>query len=85
MSLNQFYETYFPFWRLLAEADQRLLCENTSEKHFERAQPVHDNTGCTGLFIVRSGRLRIYSFRRTARRSPSTMSTKQAVQNRSKT
>lgn len=60
MSLNQFYETYFPFWRLLAEADQRLLCENTSEKHFERAQPVHDNTGCTGLFIVRSGRLRIY-------------------------
>ena len=55
MSLEQFYETYFPFWSVLAEPDRQLLCENTAEKHFDRSQPVHDNMGCTGLFIVRSG------------------------------
>ena len=60
MPLEKFYETYFPFWSVLAEADKQLLCENTAEKHFDRSQPVHDNMGCTGLFIVRSGRLRLY-------------------------
>ena len=60
MPLEKFYETYFPFWSVLAEADKQLLCENTAEKHFARSQPVHDNMGCTGLFIVRSGRLRLY-------------------------
>ena len=60
MSLEIFYETYFPFWSVLAEADKQLLCENTAEKHFDRSQPVHDNMGCTGLFIVRSGKLRLY-------------------------
>ena len=52
MPLEKFYETYFPFWSVLAEADKQLLCENTAEKHFDRSQPVHDNMGCTGLFIV---------------------------------
>ena len=60
MPLEKFYETYFPFWSVLAEADKQLLCENTAEKHFDRSQPVHDNMGCSGLFIVRSGRLRLY-------------------------
>ncbi|MBQ4111698.1 MAG: Crp/Fnr family transcriptional regulator, partial [Clostridia bacterium] len=60
MSLHAFYEHYFPFWNKLAEADKQLLCENTAEKHFDRSQPVHDNMGCTGLFIVCSGRLRLY-------------------------
>ena len=60
MSLEHFYEQYFPFWKTLSEKDQRYLCENTAEEHFEKEQPVHNNMGCSGLFIVRSGRLRIY-------------------------
>ena len=60
MQLDRFYQTYFPFWTVLSDEDKRLLCENTAEKHFDRSQPVHDNMGCTGLFIVRSGRLRLY-------------------------
>lgn len=60
MSLESFYEQYFPFWKTLSEEDQRYLCENTAEEHFEKEQPVHNNMGCSGLFIVRSGRLRIY-------------------------
>ena len=60
MPLEDFYKTYFPFWDVLTDADKRRLCENTAEKPFDRSQPVHDNMGCTGLFIVRSGRLRLY-------------------------
>ena len=60
MSLYAFYEQYFPFWEALKEEDKNYLCENTAEKHFDRSQAVHDNMGCTGLFIVRSGRLRLY-------------------------
>ncbi len=54
------FETYFPFWKDLTPEDRTLLCENAIEEHFERSQPVHGNTGCSGLFMVRSGRLRIY-------------------------
>ncbi len=60
MSLHAFYEQYFPFWNSLTEADKKLLCGNTIEEHFDKEQPVHDNMGCSGLFIVRSGRLRLY-------------------------
>lgn len=54
------FEKYFPFWKDLSETDRTLLCENTASEHFERSRPVHDNTGCSGLFIVLSGRLRVY-------------------------
>ena len=60
MTLYDFYEQYCPFWKALKEEDQNYLCENTAEKHFDKEQPVHDNMGCSGLFIVRSGRLRLY-------------------------
>ena len=55
-----FYEKYFPFWSSLSESDRVLLCESSAQEHFEKAQSVHDNTGCSGLFIVKSGRLRLY-------------------------
>ena len=60
MSIACTFEKYFPFWKELSEKDRAFLCENTAAEHFERSQPVHDNTGCSGLFLVRSGRLRIY-------------------------
>lgn len=61
--MNEFekaYETFFPFWEELNDTDQRLLCQHSSLVHFEKSQMVHDNSGCTGLFIVKSGRLRLY-------------------------
>lgn len=54
------YETYFPFWNELEQEDQELLRTNTTEVHFEKSQAVHDNTQCTGFYIVKSGRIRIY-------------------------
>ena len=67
MEIAEFYQNYFPFWRVLSEADRRLLCDNTAEEYFEKAQAVHDNMGCTGLFIVRSGRLRIFMLSETGK------------------
>ena len=60
MDFNSAYETYFPFWKDLSPADRELLCAHSTAEHFEKEQPVHDNMGCSGLFIVKSGRLRLY-------------------------
>ncbi len=57
---NEVYSRYFPFWEKLSAADKEYLFQNSSLEHFEKEQPVHDNMGCTGLYIVKSGRLRIY-------------------------
>ncbi len=61
--MNEFekaYETFFPFWEELNDTDRNFLCRNSSLVHFEKAQMVHDNSGCAGLFIVKTGRLRLY-------------------------
>lgn len=60
MTFNQFYEEYFPFWKKLNDSDKEYLCQNTSVVHFEKEQTVHDNMKCSGLFIVKSGKLRLY-------------------------
>ena len=60
MSFKEFYKEYFPFWNKLTDDDKEYLCENSWVAHFEKEQAVHDNTGCSGLFIVKSGKLRLY-------------------------
>lgn len=60
MSLEQFYDDYFPFWNKLNDDDKEYLCKNSSIVHFEKEQAVHDNMGCSGLYIVKSGKLRLY-------------------------
>lgn len=60
MNYSQLYAEYFPFWDKLNEEDKAFLCLNSSLEHFEKEQPVHNNTGCSGLYIVKSGKLRLY-------------------------
>ncbi len=60
MDYDLFYEKYFPFWNELNEEDKHYLCKNSSMEHFEKEQSVHNNMGCSGLYIVKSGRLRLY-------------------------
>lgn len=60
MNYESFYAQYFPFWSQLSQIDKDLLCNNSSIVRFEKEQSVHNNTECTGLFIVKSGRLRLY-------------------------
>ena len=60
MLFEKFYNEYFPFWNGLSDNDKEYLCQNSSIVHFEKAQAVHDNMGCSGLYIVKSGKLRLY-------------------------
>ena len=60
MDYSSIYKQYFPFWDKLKKEDQQFLCGNSYLVHFEKEQPVHDNVGCSGLYIVKSGRLRLY-------------------------
>lgn len=60
MPIKQFYKEYFPFFKNLTEQDQNYLIDNSSIVQFEKEQSIHDNMECSGLYIVKSGRLRLY-------------------------
>jgi CRP/FNR family transcriptional regulator len=60
MTFDGFYKEYFPFWEKLNDDDKKYLCDNSSVVHFEKEQPVYNNSGCSGLYIVRNGKLRLY-------------------------
>lgn len=60
MSIDQFFGEYFPFWSKLSDSDKQRLCQSSALVHFEKEQSVHNNSGCSGLFIVKTGRLRLY-------------------------
>ena len=59
-SYEEFFKEYFPFWEKLSKRDKEYLCQNSSIVHFEKKQVIHNNSECSGLYIVRSGRLRLY-------------------------
>jgi len=60
MKYQELFAEYFPFWNNLSASDRDFLCQSTTEEHFEKEQSVHDNLGCSGLYIVKKGRLRLY-------------------------
>ncbi len=60
MTLKNYYSSFFPFWQELSSEDKDFLCANSSKVYFDETQPVHNNGECSGLFIVQSGRLRLY-------------------------
>ena len=60
MNFETIYSDCFPFWNTLSDNDKDFLCTHSSEVYFDKEQAVHNNTECTGLYIVKSGRLRLY-------------------------
>ena len=60
MNFEPIYSDCFPFWNTLSDNDKDFLCTHSSEVYFDKEQAVHNNTECTGLYIVKSGRLRLY-------------------------
>ena len=60
MNFENIYCQFFPFWNHLTKKDQDFLCSNSSAVQFQKEQSVHDHTGCSGLYIVKQGRLRLY-------------------------
>ena len=60
MNYADFYSEYFPFWNQLSDEDKNYLCTHSTTVYFDKEQAVHNNNECSGLFIVKSGRLRLY-------------------------
>ena len=60
VNFYEFYEQYFPFWNKLNDTDKDFLCQNSAIEYFEKEQVVHNNMECSGLFIVKKGKLRLY-------------------------
>ena len=60
MRFHQIFSEYFPFWSGLSEQDKDFLCRHSSEVHFEKEQSIHNSSECTGLYLVKSGRIRLY-------------------------
>lgn len=67
MDFEQFYKEYFPFWNILNDSDKKYFCQNSSVVYFEKEQSVHNNTECSGLYIVKSGKLRLYMLSETGK------------------
>lgn len=60
---NSFVEVYkekLPFWNELTENERERLCRSTAQVSYTKGSKVHDGAGCSGLFFVRSGCLRVY-------------------------
>ena len=60
MNFYEFYGQYFPFWNKLNDTDRDFLCQNSAIEYFEKEQVVHNNMECSGLYIVKNGKLRLY-------------------------
>ena len=54
------YREMLPFWDHISEEERSYLCENSAAVTFLGGTTVHDSTGCSGVFFVRRGCLRVY-------------------------
>ena len=54
------FESNFPFWNDLEKADREYLRQNSTSVTFSKGENAHDSSTCSGVFIVRSGCLRVY-------------------------
>jgi len=54
------YRRYFPFWDGLSAEDKEFVLSQSTSLHYAKGERIHDSSECTGLFLVKSGRLRIY-------------------------
>ncbi len=54
------YKKMFPFWEELTEADKDYVCANSLALGYPKSTTIHDGNDCSGVFLVRSGSLRVY-------------------------
>ena len=54
------YREIFPFWTGISEEDRDLLCRRSAAVSYPKGTHIHDSTGCSGVFLIRKGCLRLY-------------------------
>lgn len=50
----------FDFWDIVSEKDKQFIRDHTRTVSFKKGTTVHDGNGCSGVFLVNSGCLRVY-------------------------
>ncbi|MBE5816330.1 MAG: Crp/Fnr family transcriptional regulator [Clostridiales bacterium] len=54
------YKSIFPFWETISREDRDYICDNSVNLFYKKGTTIHDGSECSGVFILRSGSLRIY-------------------------
>ncbi len=58
-----FMQEVVPFWSRLDDAQQKMLVDSAALKTFKSGESMHSgNEDCSGLFIIKSGRIRVFVF-----------------------
>ncbi len=50
----------FPFWNNISKEDKEYIIDNSHTITYPKGTTIHDSTECSGVFLVRSGCLRVY-------------------------
>ena len=62
------FETYFPVWDKLTNAERALLVESVTFRSVPAGTVLHNgDADCVGMFLIRSGQLRAYVLSETGR------------------
>lgn len=54
------YRDIFPFWETISQKDRDELCYHSLAMTYPKGTTIHDGTECAGVFLVRTGCLRVY-------------------------
>lgn len=54
------FQSYFPIWAQLQDAQQKKILNTLTSRTVKKGTVLHDGSACTGLFLVKSGQLRAY-------------------------
>ncbi|MBE6783212.1 MAG: Crp/Fnr family transcriptional regulator [Ruminococcaceae bacterium] len=54
------YQNIFPFWNELSADDKEYICLNSTARTYLKGTTIHDSSECSGVFLVKSGCLRLY-------------------------
>ena len=54
------YKEIFPFWSEISDSERESICNSSIAKTYLKGTTIHDSSECSGVFLVRSGCLRVY-------------------------
>ena len=54
------FRKMLPFWGKISAAEREELCRSAAMAAYPRGASVHDGSGCSGVFLVRTGCLRLH-------------------------
>lgn len=57
---EELFRRTFPFWDEISDKERELLCSHSRTIRYDKGESIHSGEGCSGVFMVHSGCLRVY-------------------------